>query len=497
MTLRSSGILLHLTSLPSEFGIGDLGPQAYRFVSFLHATHQHCWQILPLTPTESAHNHSPYHSISAHAGNPLLISPRLLVEKGWLTPADLTPKPAFRVDGVDFAAVQKYKQRLFTSAYARFAARKTPETYRQFCRQNPWLGDYALFKALKAHYGDRSWTRWPAALRNRRTEALQAAAKRFEATVGLEQFLQFIFFEQWRALQACCRDHEVQIIGDVPIYVPLESAEVWTHPHLFMLGADKKPQAVSGVPPDYFSRTGQLWGHPVYRWPAHAADGYRWWIDRLGHNLKLFDRVRLDHFRGFVGYWQVPAAAKSAVAGHWVPAPADDFLRQLSRRLPTLPLIAEDLGCITPDVRETMHRFALPGMRVLLFAFGDDFPEGAFLPHNYVPNCVAYTGTHDNNTIQGWFKSEAGPTERRNLFRYLGGSVPASRLHWQLIRLVMMSVADTAIIPLQDLLGLGEAGRMNRPARLRGNWRWRLRRQALNRRLTDRLRELTITCGRA
>ena len=247
MTLRASGILLHLTSLPSEFGIGDLGPQAHRFVSFLHATRQHCWQILPLTPTESAHYHSPYHSISAYAGNPLLISPRLLVQRGWLTRTDLTPKPAFRVDRVDFAAVQKYKQRLFANAYARFAARKPPETYRQFCCQNPWLGDYALFKALKAHYGERSWTRWPAPLRNRRTEALQAAAKRFEATVGLEQFLQFIFFEQWRALQACCRDHAVQIIGDVPIYVPLESAEVWTHPHLFMLGADKKPQAVSGV----------------------------------------------------------------------------------------------------------------------------------------------------------------------------------------------------------------------------------------------------------
>ncbi len=496
MTLRASGILLHLTSLPSQSGIGGFGPEAYRFAEFLADAHQLYWQILPLNPTDPAHGHSPYHSISAFAGNPLLISPRLLLPMGLLTRADLSPMPGFATERVDFAAATKYKMRLFRCAYERFRSHKVPDNYTLFCNGAPWLNDYALFKTLKTHFGNHSWTRWPQPVRNRRPEALRAAGKRFEAAVGMEKFLQFLFFQQWLQLKDHCVQRGVRIIGDVPIYVPLESADVWAHPRFFKLGANKKPLAVSGVPPDYFSRTGQLWGHPVYCWEALKADGYRWWVKRLEHNLNLFDRVRLDHFRGLVAYWEVPARAKTAVVGRWVPAPAVDFLRRLGRRLPDLPLIAEDLGSITPDVREIIRQFGLPGMRVLLFAFGDDFPESSFLPHNYVPNCVAFTGTHDNNTIRGWFKSEAGPAQRRNLFKYLGGPAPEAQLHWHLIRLVMMSVADTAIIPLQDLLGLDDSARMNRPARKRGNWRWRIKPGALPPRTAERLRELTVTCGR-
>ena len=448
MNIRSSGILLHPSSLPSGFGIGDLGPAAYRFVDFLSQTHQHFWQMLPINPTDPQHGHSPYHSISAFAGNPLLISPQLLLENDWLTRADLPPKPAFPPQSVDFAAVMKFKTRLLRRSYQRLSARKQMDAYTRFCKNAPWLNDYALFKALKHHYRNRPWPSWPQQIRDRRPKALRSAEKRLETAIHNEKFLQFLFFEQWKQLKAHCHRKGVHLIGDVPIYVPLNSADVWTHPQLFMLSAHKNPLAVSGVPPDYFSKTGQLWGHPVYRWDVMQIDGFAWWIDRMAHYLSMFDKVRIDHFRGFVAYWQVPFRAKTAVKGKWISAPAEDFFRCLSKRFSCLPLIAEDLGTITPDVRQVMDRFQFPGMRVLLFAFGDDFPHSVFLPHNYVKNCVAYTGTHDNNTVQGWYRAEAGPSQRRNFLKYLGRDVPSPELHWTLIRLVMMSVADTAMIPM-------------------------------------------------
>jgi 4-alpha-glucanotransferase len=294
-----------------------------------------------------------------------------------------------------------------------------------------------------------------------------------------------------------CREKAVQLLGDMPIYLPLHSADVWRHQELFHLTAEGKPSAVSGVPPDYFSSTGQLWGHPLYRWDALRQNGYEWWIERVAHHLKLFDRIRIDHFRGLVAYWEVPADAKTAVNGRWVPGPAADLLTHLAFKMTQLPLIAEDLGTIDADVRETMQRFELPGMRVLLFGFGGDFPNGSFLPHNHVPNCLVYTGTHDNNTVLGWFEEEAGSSEKRRLFSYLGRQVPPGQIPWELIRLAMQSVARTAIIPLQDVLALGGDARMNRPASRRGNWRWRAQGKDLTSGLTARLQEMTRTYGRA
>jgi 4-alpha-glucanotransferase len=498
MNIRSSGILLHPTCLPTAFGIGDLGPAAYRFVDFLAASGQSLWQILPLTPTDPKHNNSPYHSTSALAGNPLLISPELLVKEGLLAESDLADGPDQPGNCIDFEAVGAYKQQLFDIACDRFQQKTGAKTsFERFCaRQDFWLDEYALFAALKDHFAGRPWIEWPLEIRQRHRDELQAMRQELQHAVHREKFLQYIFFRQWMRLKDYCRQKEIKIFGDIPIYVHYGSVDVWCHPGLFKLDENLKPYVVSGVPPDYFSQTGQLWGHPLYRWDALQSSGYHWWIQRLQHNLQLCDLVRIDHFRGLVAYWEVPAQEKTAVNGQWVTAPVDDFFHHLIRKFACLPIIAEDLGTISADVRETMQRYRLPGMRLLLFAFGEDFPNGAFLPHNHVKNCLVYTGTHDNNTVRGWFEAEATPESLANLMDYLGGKVPADRLHWELIRLAMMSVADTAIIPMQDLLGLGEEARMNNPAKLEGNWNWRLTENPVTSELTSRLREMTRIYGR-
>ncbi len=372
------------------------------------------------------------------------------------------------------------KRGLLQRAVRRFDTAGDRTAFDRFCREEPWLDDLALFTVLRRHYRSRIWNRWPAPLRDRRPEALEAARKTFRDAVRMEKILQYLFFDQWRALRRYAHRHQVRLVGDMPIYVPLDSADVWTHPSCFKLTRTGRPAAVSGVPPDYFSATGQLWGHPVYDWQALQADGYAWWVARLRHHLALYDITRIDHFRGLVAYWEVPARARTAVNGKWVPVPVEDFLDRLIKRLGPLPVIAEDLGLITADVREVIRRYRLPGMRVLLFAFGEDFPHSAFLPHRHIRNTVVYTGTHDNNTARGWFEEEADRTTRARLFRYLGREVPPERLPWELIRLAMLSPADTAIAPLQDVLGLGSEARMNRPARIRGNWRWRFRSDALD-----------------
>ena len=496
MSIRSSGILLHPTSLPSRYGIGDMGPDAYRFADLLAAAGQQYWQILPVTPTDPAHDHSPYHGVSAFAGDPLWISPSLLVKAGWLKAADLGDAPDVPDDRVNFATVRNVKKPMLEKAFARLEAGLKRDAVARFARQTPWLADVALFRVLTRQYGG-PWSEWPEPLRDRRKEALKEAGRRFATDLRREVFLQYLFFEQWRNLKEYCNRRGVQLIGDAPIYLPFHSAEVWNSPHLYKLAPDRTPSVVSGVPPDYFSRTGQLWGHPVYDWEALMQSGFDWWIRRIAHNLALFDRLRIDHFRGWVACWEVPADEKTAVNGKWVPVPGDRLLDALFRRFSCLPLIAEDLGTITADVRETMNRFGLPGMRVLQFAFGGDFPHGAFLPHNHVPNCVAYTGTHDNNTTCGWFASEAGQRERKNLVRYLGREPAPGELHWEMIRLAMGSVADTAVIPLQDLLGLGESARMNRPAGKGGNWRWRAPQEILPQEAADRFAQMTRTYGRA
>jgi len=496
---RRSGILLHISSLPSRHAIGDLGSGAYAFADFLAHAKQSLWQVLPLNPTEEVHGNSPYSSISAFAGNVLLVSPEILVDEGLLRPEEVPPPARFPQSRVDYRAAAIEKRRLFDRAYERFRSTAWRRNgYERFRALNArWLDDYALFLVLKKQFGGAAWSSWPREFRTRDETCLGDARSLYAADIERACFFQFLFFRQWASLKEYCGGKGIRLIGDIPIYVGYDSADVWTQNRLFKLGSDGRPAFVAGVPPDYFSETGQLWGNPVYDWDALKASGFQWWIDRFAHNLGLFDFVRVDHFRGFVEYWEVSAREKTAVKGRWVKALADDFFGALRARFPGFPLIAEDLGIITPDVKEVMARLGIPGMRVLLFAFGEDNPVHPYLPLNYVENCVAYTGTHDNNTARGWFEKEALPEERERLFRYLGKRASAETVHLELVRLVMESAAAAAVIPMQDVLGLGEEARMNRPAIPHGNWEWRLLKAQIARPVADALAGMTENCGRA
>jgi len=497
MKRRGSGVLLHVSSLPSPFGIGDMGPSAYQFVDFLAGAKQSYWQILPLNPTDTFHYNSPYHTTGAFAGNPLLISPELLAEQGFLDKKDLSPSPEFSHGRVDFRSVTAYKEKIFMQAYERFKTTKEKCDYESFCSQNSdWLEDFALFMALRSRFKKQAWSEWPQDIRDRKPDVLQSVRKELGDSIEMQKFLQFVSFMQWLSLKSYCNGKGVQIIGDIPIYVDYDSADVWTYPHLFKLDDKKRPYVVAGVPPDYFSKTGQLWGNPIYHWDVMKQNGYDWWVRRMAHSAKLFDFMRVDHFRGFVAYWEVPAHEKNAVNGRWVEAPALDFFNHLTKKFPYLPIIAEDLGVITADVREIMRQFRFPGMKLLLFAFGSDMPTNPYIPHNLVKNCVAYTGTHDNITVRGWFEKVATREEKERVFRYLGHEVTAEQLPWELVRLVMMSIANTVILPMQDLLCLSEEARMNQPATQEGNWQWRLSPDLLTPALTARLLEMTETYGR-
>ncbi len=498
MDKRGSGILLHITSLPSSYGIGDLGPEAYRFADFLRQSRQSYWQVLPLNPTNPIYGNSPYSSVSAFAGNTLLISFDMLLDEGFLARGDLDPMPSFPEGRCDFSAVIPYKNKVLEQAYQRFRQNgQGREPFEAFCSQHAsWLDDFALFSVLKKRFDGRVWNQWPTELRDRDPLVLEEIGRECHDQLEKERFLQFLFFKQWHALKGYCRDRGVKMFGDIAIYVSFDSADIWANPDLFNLDGDKRPVSVSGVPPDYFSQTGQLWGNPLYCWDALKKSDYRWWKERIAHNLGLFDLLRIDHFRGLVAYWEVPAGEKTAVNGQWSKAPADDFLASLKRNFSHFPVVAEDLGVITPDVREVMDRFGMAGMKVLMFAFGEDNHMHPFLPHTYEKNCVAYTGTHDNNTVRGWFEKETSPDDKRRLFSYLGEEVPAEEVHRAMCRLAMMSVARMVILPMQDILGLGEEARMNRPSIARGNWEWRLAPDRLISQVADRLRDATETSGR-
>ncbi len=496
---RSGGILLHVTSLPSRFGIGDLGPGAYRFIDFLARSRQHYWQVLPITTANYGCGCSPYNSVSAFALNNYLISPELMVQEGFLRRSDLRSAPRFPVSSIDFQRAIEYKDALFGVAFDRFRqTRKRKAGFARFTHESrKWLDDFALFSAIKYQQRGRPWIEWPEQLRQRDRKALAWTKKTLSSRIEQEKFLQYVCWKQWRDLRSRCRSSNIRIIGDVPIYVDFDSVDIWANPGIFKLDRYHKPLYVSGVPPDYFSDTGQLWGNPVYDWKALERTGFEWWQDRMEHAMSFFDYLRLDHFRGFVAFWQVPAGARTAKRGKWVKAPAGRFLSALRSRLHGLPLIAEDLGVITPDVREMMHRFRLPGMKVLVFAFGDGDSRNPYLPHNHTVDSVVYTGTHDNNTVRGWFEQDSPGKEKERLSVYLGKRPNGRSVHMDLIRLAMASVANTAIIPMQDILGLGARARMNHPGTVGRNWRWRLSRSQMSTAVADRLARMTNTYGRA
>lgn len=471
---RSSGVLLHPTSLPGRYGIGDLGDYAYRFVDLLQAAGQSYWQILPLGPT--SYGDSPYQALSTFAGNPNLISFDKLAQLGWLTGEDLATTPNFPVESVDFGPVIEFHSALLDKAYARFG-KAANDGYRQafhrWCAEFAWwLDDFALFAALKAENGGGSWTEWPSAVALRDENALAAARERLADAIGNVKFRQWLFFLQWEQLKSYANERGVRIVGDIPIFVAHDSADVWANRRLFTLDERGMPTVVAGVPPDYFSVTGQRWGNPLYKWEVHKAEGYSWWIDRVRAVLSMVDVVRIDHFRAFEDYWEIPATEATAVKGRWLKGPNVDLFNALRGALGhELPIIAEDLGQITSAVEKLRDDLGLPGMKIIQFAFSD--ANNVFLPHNYThDNFVVYTGTHDNNTIVGWWQGEASAAEREYVIAYFNKDISNSP-HWEMIRLALSTNAHTAVVPLQDILGLGAAARMNTPGKESGNWSWR------------------------
>ena len=491
---RASGVLLHPTSLPSRFGIGDFGPDAYRFVDALVEMGQKLWQVLPLGPT--GYGDSPYQCFSAFAGNPLLISLERLVEENALSPDDLNAVPSFPAHQVAYGDVIEFKQALLYRSYIYFlqyASAERHAAFEAFCADNAdWLDDYAVFMALKAAHKGEAWTAWQDDVARRTATALSRARSQLADAIQKQKYLQFQFFRQWHALKRYANEKGVKIIGDIPIFVAFDSADVWAHRELFHLDERGKPTVVAGVPPDYFSPTGQRWGNPLYRWDVMAKQSYQWWIARCRAAFAMFDYVRIDHFRGFEAYWEVPASEPTAVNGRWVKGPGKAMFQAVQNALGQLPIIAEDLGVITPEVKALRDALGFPGMRVLHFAFVAD-ASSDFLPHNYVRNTVAYAGTHDNDTTIGWFE-KLDPVTRQQVLDYTGSD--GTQINWALIRLLLMSVADTVILTLQDVMGLGSEARMNLPGRADGNWQWRFTWDQLTDDIQARLRKLTAIYGR-
>jgi len=499
---RCAGILLHPTSLPGAYGIGSLGRHAMEFVDFLQAGGLCVWQVLPLGPT--GFGDSPYQSFSSFAGNPLLIDLDELIREGFLERKHLQGAPEFPQSRVDYGAVFEFKREVLKDAFTHWSASADTATRREFerfCeRERGWLDDFSLFMALKRSFESEglygAWNIWPPELIHRDPAALDRWRNKVKQQLGLQKFQQFLFFRQWERVKRYAAQRGIRLIGDLPIYVAYDSADVWSNQELFALDSQGLPTAVAGVPPDYFSDTGQLWGNPLYEWKRHAATGYRWWIERIRAGLRTVDMLRLDHFRGFEAFWQVPAGEQTAEKGRWVEGPGAELFQALGKALDTasgeLPLIAEDLGVITPPVEQLRDRFGFPGMKVLQFAFDGD-ATNEYLPHNYPTNCVVYTGTHDNDTTTGWYRSESEAV-RDQVRRYLARD--GNDVAWDMIRAAFASTANMAVIPLQDAMKLDSEARMNVPSRPEGNWQWRFTGSMISDQIIGRLRELARLYGR-
>jgi len=495
LTQRSAGILLHPSSLPSRGGIGDFGPAAYEFIDWLGAAKQTLWQILPLGPV--GYGNSPYSCTSAFAGNTLLISLERLAERG-LIERERVASLADGESAVDYDSVRAHKLPLLREAARNFLKHASGEPlkrYEDFCRTNHWwLEDYVLFGALRERYQDQAWNSWPQPMVHRDAETMARLQSEMQQRLEEERFLQFAFFEQWAALRARCAQYGIRVIGDIAIFVSYDSADVWTHPEIFRLREDLSPEVVAGVPPDAFSETGQRWGNPLYDWDALKSSGYEWWIKRMRWAIETCDIMRLDHFRGFEAYWEIPADEPTAVHGHWVRGPNEELFRALRNELGKLPFIAEDLGYITREVTELRRKLQIPGMKVLQFGFGN---RGAhiYLPHRIEPDSVVYTGTHDNDTVVGWWNSCATEEEKKLAAYYLG-ICAGEGVHWAFLRAAYTSAANLAIVPVQDVLGLGSESRMNVPSQSDGSWAWRLRPGALTAELAEKLATLVEVTDR-
>ncbi len=493
-TERNSGILLHPTSFPGPFGIGDLGPEAYRWVDFLKTSGTRFWQILPLGPT--GYGDSPYQCFSAFAGNPLLVSPEILLDEGLLEQKDLRGKPRFPKGKIDFGPTIIWKNHILEKAYNHFISKNFDQLRLEFQAflesESNWLDDYALFIAIKENQNGAPWIDWELNLKRRTPRSLKAFQSKHSQDIIRQKFNQFLFFKQWNNLRSYANGQGIQIIGDMPFVIAMDSADAWTHPELFLMDADLKPTMVAGVPPDYFSATGQLWGNPLYKWPVHQKQGFSWWLERLSAVLKLVDLVRLDHFRGFAAAWHVPFGNETAIQGQWIPGPAKELFTAFKKNFGQLPIIAEDLGVITEDVRALRDGFGLPGMKILQFGFTGD-PDDDFLPHNYPVNCFAYTGSHDNNTAQGWY-DQASAREKAWCRKYL--NAPKGLIAWPMMRALWASVAMNVVAPMQDLLSLGADARMNLPGSQSGNWSWRMTSTGMNPELAKKLYDLNFTYAR-
>ncbi|HET9308080.1 MAG TPA: 4-alpha-glucanotransferase [Candidatus Sulfotelmatobacter sp.] len=503
---RASGILLHPTCLAGPHGVGDFGAEAFALVDFLKDAGQKLWQVLPLNPT--GYGDSPFQCFSAHAGNHLLISLEKLREQGILEAADFRPQPEFPEKHVDFGRVIEWKIPLLKTAAARFLSNASGDQRRAFdefrAGNASWLPDFALFMACKEEQGGVAWNKWRSDIAQRTAPGLSSASTRLKDAARAVVYWQFEFFRQWQQLRSYARQAGIRVIGDIPIYVALDSADVWTNREYFQLSEDGEPLKIAGVPPDYFSATGQCWGNPIYRWDRLKQSGYRWWMDRFRAALELYDGVRIDHFRGFEAYWEIAGSETTAVNGQWVKGPGAELFAALEREFGELPIIAENLGVITPEVEAIRERFHFPGMAILQFAFGKD-PQGpSFRPHNYARELAAYTGTHDNDTTVGWWNSSGANDSTRTTedvaeeqaFARAYLNFKDEPIHWVMIRTIMASIADLAIVPLQDVLGLGSEARMNLPGTSKGNWRWRCRPGALTPELARKMRELVFLYDR-